>query len=313
MLTQNVLIESSTARNNFLSTRTQNQSLECLNKAKAVIMATWQGSGHATTEQVADFYNSPVSTVYEHLQNHKDEFANEVKKVVGDELRELKRNFRFSFLIGSTAHHFTLWTPRGMHRLGFMLRDSEVAKHVRDVTLDIVEAVPNNIVVEIESEFIKGCKDLKQMQDVLGLSSDDPDYRQALKSLMSQRFGIDAITTPLVVVKAKPTVNYSPAPEVVVPVSNPKALCFVVVANTLIKVRKKKQDQDNYMTAGLLTRWSTRLKNVYKKHPTEVAEAMQILCDAGFLKEVAVNCRGAMNYQVVKLPTPNDIKQLTPA
>lgn len=312
MLTQNVLLESSTARNNFLSTRTHSQSLECLNKAKAVIMATWQGTGQATTDQAAEYYEVKIETVKWHLKVNKEEFGNELKTFTGDELRQLRTQREFDYLC-SNVNSLNLLTPRGMLRLSFMLRDSEVAKEVRNVTLDVVEAVPQNVVIETESEFIQACKRLKESQKVLGLSDDDPTYRKLVDGLLFKEFGIDAIATPPVVVKAKPTVNYSPTPEVVVPVSNPKAMCFVVVANTLIKVRKKKQDQDNYMTVGLLTRWSTRLKNVAKKHPTEVAEAMQILCDAGFLKEVAVNCRGAMNYQVVKLPTTADIKQLTPA
>lgn len=159
--------------------------------------------------------------------------------------------------------------------------------------------------VEVETEFSQACKKIKQAKEILGISDDDPIYRKSVENLF-------ATVTP-VVVKAKPTVNYSPAPEVVIKAVNTQAFCFVVVADTLIKVRKKGLDRDNYMTVGLLTRWSTKFKNLAKKHPTEVAEAMQILSEAGFLKEVAVNCRGAMNYQVVKLPTPSDIKQLTPA
>lgn len=163
--------------------------------------------------------------------------------------------------------------------------------------------------VEVETEFSQACKKIKQAKEILGISDDDPIYRKSVENLF-------ATLTPdvkPVVVKAKPTVNYSPAPEVVIKAVNTQAFCFVVVADTLIKVRKKGLDRDNYMTVGLLTRWSTKFKNVAKKHPSEVAEAMQILSEAGFLKEVEINCRGAMNYQVVKLPTPSDIKQLTPA
>lgn len=128
---------------------------------------------------------------------------------------------------------------------------------------------------------------------------------------MSQQFGNEVIAPSPVAIKSKPKVNYLYQPEVVEEI-NVKAFCFVAVAEAVIKVSKRKLDHGGFMTAGLLTKWSNKVKNANKKYPTEIASSMQILSNAGFLNEIEVNCRGAINYKVVKLPTANDIKKLTP-
>jgi hypothetical protein len=48
------------------------------------------------------------------------------------------------------APSLTIWTPRAALRAGMLLRDSLVAKEVRNVVLDIVEAVPNPQLTQIQ-------------------------------------------------------------------------------------------------------------------------------------------------------------------
>lgn len=144
IINENVLLESSSARNELFSTRTENYSKECLNKAKAVILATWKATDYGTTEQVAEYYNVGLKAISSLYNDHKTEFANEVRTVTGNELRELKSFWEFS----SNAPHMMLWSARAIHRVGFLLRDSEVAKEVRTVTLNVVESasrlIPTN-------------------------------------------------------------------------------------------------------------------------------------------------------------------------
>jgi hypothetical protein len=72
-----ILLESVTARNEKLSNLTQDASLDHLNKAKALVMAMWQGTGAATTEQLADYYEVPIDTIKTVLLRNRDEFNEE--------------------------------------------------------------------------------------------------------------------------------------------------------------------------------------------------------------------------------------------
>ena len=51
-----ILLESVSARNEKLTALTQDTALDHLNKAKSLVMAMWQGTGVATSQQMADYY-----------------------------------------------------------------------------------------------------------------------------------------------------------------------------------------------------------------------------------------------------------------
>jgi hypothetical protein len=72
-----ILLESVSARNEKLAKLTQDASLDHLNKAKSLVMAVWQGSGIATTEQMAEYYEVPIDTVRSIASRHKEEFDEE--------------------------------------------------------------------------------------------------------------------------------------------------------------------------------------------------------------------------------------------
>jgi hypothetical protein len=72
-----ILLESVSARNEKLAKLTQDASLDHLNKAKSLVMAMWQGVGIASTEQMADYYEVSAETVRSVASRHKDEFDEE--------------------------------------------------------------------------------------------------------------------------------------------------------------------------------------------------------------------------------------------
>lgn len=135
-LSHEVLSESKSARELTISERTNENAIDLLNKAKALVMAVWQGSGRATTEQVAEYYNAPIKTIQNLLNTNREEFADEVENVTGEELRQA----RLVFSLPSSTSNINLWSPRGMLRVGLMLTKSAVAKNVRDVVLNVVES-----------------------------------------------------------------------------------------------------------------------------------------------------------------------------
>nr|WP_290224157.1 DNA-binding protein [Trichocoleus desertorum] len=138
IVSDSVLVESKSARNNQLAQVSHDRATEVLNKTKALFFALWQGVGLATTEQVAEFYEISADNARQLLRSYRDEFeADGLKTLKGKALSEV----RDLLSLTSTPPHLTVWTPRAALRLGMLLRDSDIAKAVRTSLLDVVEHV----------------------------------------------------------------------------------------------------------------------------------------------------------------------------
>ena len=125
---------------------------------------------HATTEQVAQYYNVDVSVIKMQLSSNREEImADGVKNLSGIETKEflvskniLPTNFRGYF--EAEGQRFAnrnniLFPKRAILRIGMLLRDSEVAKEIRTRLLDIVQdtekispEIVHNVVNEISEE-----------------------------------------------------------------------------------------------------------------------------------------------------------------
>jgi hypothetical protein len=138
IVSDSVLVESKSARDNQLAQVSHDRASEVLNKTKALFFAMWQGSGLATSGQVAEFYETDVETVQKLCQRHRDEFeADGLKVLRGQDLRDAVDILS----IPSKTSQALVWTPRAALRLGMLLRDSAIAKAVRTSLLDMVERV----------------------------------------------------------------------------------------------------------------------------------------------------------------------------
>jgi hypothetical protein len=132
---EQVLLESQAARSSQLA-QIDDQAEELLSKAKALHFNVWQGTGIATTEQVAEFYEVPIETVKSAVKYHKTEFdADGLKVLRGRELKDA----RLKFNLASKTSQSLIWNPRATLRLGYLLRDSSIAKAVRTTSLDFIE------------------------------------------------------------------------------------------------------------------------------------------------------------------------------
>jgi hypothetical protein len=148
-----ILLESASARNEKLASLTQDSSLDHLNKAKSLVMAVWQGTGIATTEQLADYYEVSVDVVQKIAQRHSDELATDgLRKLNAKEVKALRNQGMDKLSIPEKTTVLTTWTPRSALRLGMLLRDSAIAKQVRTLLLDLVEIIPkqNDRIRELE-------------------------------------------------------------------------------------------------------------------------------------------------------------------
>ncbi|MEG4149441.1 hypothetical protein [Microcoleus sp. Pol12B5] len=131
-----ILLESKTARDGQLTQVSHEAASDVLSKAKALVFALWQGTGAATTEQMAEYYDVPSATLRQLFKRHRDELDSDGVKVLrGKALNEVSDMMSLT----STASNITIWTPRAALRLGMLLRDSDVAKQVRTVLLDVAE------------------------------------------------------------------------------------------------------------------------------------------------------------------------------
>jgi hypothetical protein len=133
---EQVLLESPAARNAQLAQIGTDRAEELLTQAKALHFNVCQGTGIATTEQVAEFYEVPLDTVKSAVKYHRSEFdADGLKVLTGKELSSV----RLKFNLTNKTRNLTIWNPRSTLRLGYLLRDSEIAKAVRTTSLNFIE------------------------------------------------------------------------------------------------------------------------------------------------------------------------------
>ena len=137
------LVESKAAREQGLAKlKAQHSEERILNKVKALFFAVWQGVGRTTRQQLADFYEVPIATVDSNYKRNKDEFDSDGVEVLrGERLREARGIMP---LASSTAQE-TVYTPAGALRMGFILRDSEVAKTVRTAAIRFIQGVGQQV------------------------------------------------------------------------------------------------------------------------------------------------------------------------
>jgi hypothetical protein len=135
---EEVLMESPSARN-FQLAQVEDRAEELLNKAKALHFNVWQSTGVATTEQVSEFYEVPIETVSKAAKRHRDEFQSDGLKVLRGQELELVMD---KLSITNKTRNLTIWNPRSTLRLGYLLRDSAVAKTVRTTSLNFIEQAP---------------------------------------------------------------------------------------------------------------------------------------------------------------------------
>lgn len=153
MIAPEVLLESKTARDGQLTQVNHEAAQDVLSKAKALVFALWQGTGAATTAQMAEYYEVPVDAVESVLRRNRDELESDgVNTLKGSDLKAF-RYHSVNLTESSKTARVTIWTPRAALRLGMLLRDSEVAKQVRNVLLDVAQAAEPRDTTNVQREI----------------------------------------------------------------------------------------------------------------------------------------------------------------
>ncbi|HJV46601.1 MAG TPA: hypothetical protein VJ824_12880 [Bacillota bacterium] len=124
------LIESKSLRDSHIN------NVEVLNKVKALSLLP--DDIHTTIEHVANYFEVTKRWVEELIADNREEVQSDGLKIVSKkELTELNFGDLESFGISKYAASITLIPRRAVLRIGMLLRDSQVAKRVRDYLLNV--------------------------------------------------------------------------------------------------------------------------------------------------------------------------------
>ncbi|ANN98170.1 phage antirepressor KilAC domain-containing protein [Mycobacteroides abscessus] len=125
MSTTDLTLASARSDRDALADRT-----EILDKVK--VLRTLPDDMNVTTEMIASFYEVPIGTIRTVVMRNRDELDDDGLAVIS----RTEFDERFNLKLSSRANSFTLYPRRAVLRIGMLLRDSAVARKVRDHLLD---------------------------------------------------------------------------------------------------------------------------------------------------------------------------------
>lgn len=106
---------------------------------------------HVTTSEAATFYEVDIELVRYHIKANRDELDTDGYRVVGRD--EFEREFGSLSNLDPRARSLGLLPRRAVLRIGMLLRDSAVARRVRDYLLDSEQTSPARELTEDEKLF----------------------------------------------------------------------------------------------------------------------------------------------------------------
>ena len=136
------LTHSSVERQNILNNRF---ALEAIAKSLDVEGMLFEGEYRFTKQMVADFYDVDVSTIDRYLSIYAEELKyNGYILSKGKQLKEFKLQFAHLINEASKTTQIGLFNFRAFLNIGMLLTNSEKAKQVRSLMLDIVISCIND-------------------------------------------------------------------------------------------------------------------------------------------------------------------------
>lgn len=106
---------------------------------------------HVTTSEAATFYEVDIELVRYHIKANRDELDSDGYRVVGRD--EFEREFGSLSNLDPRARSIGLLPRRAVLRIGMLLRDSPVARRVRDYLLNAEQSSPARGLTEDEKLF----------------------------------------------------------------------------------------------------------------------------------------------------------------
>ncbi|MNW27535.1 hypothetical protein D3C74_43310 [compost metagenome] len=132
MIKSDALIESKALRESYIN------RFNVLDKVKKLMLLP--DDLHASIEQVAEYYKVGDEAIRSCIKDNREELESDGLKVLtGAELTEFVKSFKDLAIISKMARSFTIIPRRAILRIGMLLRDSQIARAVRDLLLNIEE------------------------------------------------------------------------------------------------------------------------------------------------------------------------------
>lgn len=130
------LTVSSIERQNILNNRFAVSELQKSINVKGML---FEGEYRFTKKMVADFYEVEERTIERYLEKHSEELSdNGYFLCRGKQLKELKLQFAPDINVGSRVTQLGLFSFRALLNMGMLLAESEQARKVRSLMLDLV-------------------------------------------------------------------------------------------------------------------------------------------------------------------------------
>ena len=174
MTNDNVLVESKRAREKMLANE---RSLQVLDKVKELVCLGYNEV--VTINQVASYYEVGAEAIKSIIKRNNDELKEDgIKVVKKDKLKEIKGKVQNEPKLNGLyddikySRQLTLFTRRAVLRVGMLLRDSEVAKTVRNYLLNI-ESISTEEQTEWAIQRALGKQKRRQLTDALKESGED--------------------------------------------------------------------------------------------------------------------------------------------
>lgn len=129
--------------------------VEVLDKVKEII--TLSNSKVLNTKMVAEYYEVGIEAIKSLYNRNKEELeSNGARTLRGEDLKKFKGRLQDATLLGS-ASVITIFSIRALLNVGMLLRDSHIAKEVRNQLLNIIEKTPDEIKtqsIDEEKQFL---------------------------------------------------------------------------------------------------------------------------------------------------------------
>lgn len=156
-MNQEILLDNRVEREKLMG------RLDVLGKVKELILLPYEET--MTREMVADYYGVGIEAIGSLIKDNRDEIDTDGYKVLtGDELKSFKNLCQFQ----SRTRNIAIFPRRAILRVGMLLRDSVVAKEIRNRLLDMSEngEIINKTVEDISDEQLLFIDIVKATNDV---------------------------------------------------------------------------------------------------------------------------------------------------
>ena len=135
------LTTSAIERQNVLN---NNMAIASIQKALDIEAFLFEGSYYLTKQMVADFYEVDTRTIENYLASNEEELKhNGYFLCKGNKLRNLKLQFGYEKTFATKITQLGLFNFRAFLNIGMLLAESDKAKKVRSLILDIVISTIN--------------------------------------------------------------------------------------------------------------------------------------------------------------------------